>query len=295
VLDGTSSLLTTSDNNWLPLNELPRIIQDALTITQHVGARFLWTPDLWDDNISTGNHHHRGDIIAGGLFNIAPASPHHLADDGGLLPAIGRDSSVPVVSPTWAPSSKFAVLDPDTLRKSLAASTSDAQAYHDHFIAPAILYCTKQQLWWQCFEGPLYSETFPSGVGNISNLPYIRGIHSLDPRVLHNLDNSLPLLMPGGAGPWPFVERLTSLWTQVVSVFSAADQAEETSRGDRLLLIDSMAAHFRDLASPYQPGFETAVYRAGLWFAAGGVHQLLWHAPKQTLTGDEEAAPGRRE
>ncbi|KAK1752652.1 hypothetical protein QBC47DRAFT_432266 [Echria macrotheca] len=314
TLAGTSSLLAISDNNWLPLNELPRIIQDALTITQHAGARFLWTPDLWDDDDTLirdkRHHHHKSDIIAGGLFNIAPASAHHFSkdddDDEGLLPTADLNSSgVPVVAPTWAPSSsKYAVLDPDALRKSLAPSTSDAQAYHDNFIAPATLYCTTQQLWWQCFEGPLYSETFPSGAGNGSKLPLIRGIHNLEPRAFHNLDDSHPMPIALPAGAWPFPERLTSLWTQVVSVFSAAagggqQQAPETKEeGTRLLLADSMASHLRDLASPYQPGFEKAVYRTGLWFAAPhSVHQLLWHVvpTKQTPMGDKETpAPGRR-
>ncbi|KAM7183548.1 hypothetical protein V8F33_013520 [Rhypophila sp. PSN 637] len=284
--DGTSSLLTLISNNWLPVNQLPKTIQDALTITYHAGACFLWTPDLLEDTVSTvDNHHsHRADIIAGGLLNISPAA-HDLAEeeDEGILPTARQNPSVPVVVPSWAPSSRFAVLDPDTMRKALAPATSDAQAYHDNFVAPATLYCTKQQLWWQCL-GSSYSETFPSGVANGSNLPWIRGIHHLDPCVFRNLDDSLPMAMPSGAGgTWPFAERLTSLWTQVVSVFSATNQAEQS---DRILLMDSMASHFRDLASPYQPGFETAGYRAGLWFAAGdsGIHQLLWHAPKNTLT-----------
>ncbi|KAK4208254.1 hypothetical protein QBC37DRAFT_432233 [Rhypophila decipiens] len=285
--DGTSSLLTAIGNSWLPVNQLPKTIQDALTVTHHVGARFLWTPDLWDDNITTGDndHIHRADIIAGGLFNIAICrAAHDLAEEEGILPALGQNPSVPVVAPNWAPSSKSAVLDPDTMRKALAPATSDAQAYHDNFVAPATLYCTKQQLWWQCLAGS-YSETFPSGVGNGSSLPWIHGIHHLDPCVFRNLDDSLPpVAVPNGAAAtWPFAERLTSLWTQVVSIFSAANQAEQS---DRILLMDSMASHFRDLASPYQPGFETAVYHAGLWFAAGdsGVHQLLWHAPKKALT-----------
>ncbi|KAM7218496.1 hypothetical protein V8F06_006100 [Rhypophila decipiens] len=311
--DGTSSLLTAIGNNWLPVNQLPKTIQDALTITNHVGARFLWTPDLWDDNVSAGDndHIHRADIIAGGLFNIAICrAAHDLAGEEGILPALGQNPSVPVVAPNWDPSSKSAVLDPDMMRKALAPTTSDAQAYHDNFVAPATLYCTKQQLWWRCLAGS-YGETFPSGVGNGSSLPWIHGIHHLDPCIFRNLDDSLPpVAVPSGAAAtqpfaerltlgsrnvvdvpsgaaatWPFAERLTSLWTQIVSVFSAANM-NQAEQSDRLLLMDSMASHFRDLASPYQPGFETAVYRAGLWFAAGdsGVYQLLWHAPKKTPT-----------
>lgn len=113
------------------------------------------------------DHRRRDDIIAGGLFNVPPAARDDVvAEDEGVLPAGGRNNpSVPVVDPIWAPCSNVAVLDPDSMRRALAAATSDAQAYRDNFIALATLYCTKQQLWWQCLEGS-YSEMFPSGVGN---------------------------------------------------------------------------------------------------------------------------------
>ncbi|KAM7209882.1 hypothetical protein V8F06_014733 [Rhypophila decipiens] len=287
-----SSLLTAINNNWLLARQLPKVIQDALTITQHAGARLLWTPDLSDDNVTT-DHSHRGDIIAGGLFHIASAT-NGLAEDNetGILPSAGsHDPSVPVVTPSWE-SSKFAVLDPETMNKSLSPVTSDAQSYHDNYIAPATLYCTTSQLWWQC-RGGSYSETFPSGFGNESTLPWIRvGVNNLHPFLFRNLDDSLPPMATRSGEAWPFVERLSSLWTQVVSALSAAN-TDQGAQQDRLLLVDSMATHLRDLASPYQPGFitdmETAVYRAGIWFFAGNpsVHQLLWHASKET-------APGKR-
>ncbi len=99
----------------------------------------------------------RGDIYAGGRFNIAAVAAAN--ENSGLIPSPtdhnARDAVIPVVSPAWAAASgQLFIVWHRTIVFSDCVSRSpvwSAPSFHQEtLLSMATLYCNNDQAWWHC-------------------------------------------------------------------------------------------------------------------------------------------------
>jgi hypothetical protein len=176
------------------------------------------------------------DIYLGCLFSIAIMSSSNPNES--FLTNTPTSAQIPVVAPKWNPPQLMIITDPDVLINSITASPlyPTPQFHLATLPSPATLYCTDQQLWWQCFESPLKSETYPLG-------------SSLNIETHQILEPKLLLSEPPSTSE-PFGQILASIWVSVITSYS--DIARESE--GRVEVIDGIAARLRDVLPKFLPG-----------------------------------------
>ena len=267
-------------SSWGSIDRLPRCLQDAAEIVLAAGVQNLWAPLLCSGEDDKPER--QGDLYAGGLFNIAALNTNKSTE--GCLPSPRTRDRVPVIAPGWAPHQLFVVNDAEKFKESVTKSHlwQRASFQQEILLSPATIYCTKDELWWQCFEGAIHSEGFATGVG-LGSQPDVdmEGAYDLDPKLFANFD-------PHFAYGWSsatsfggrydsFAECLTAFWISVITAYS---RTKAESSVLKVAILNSMAAHVRDLAIVRNPSFASVSYTNGVW-SDMLIEQLAWFADEE--------------
>ncbi|CAJ2511478.1 Uu.00g071030.m01.CDS01 [Anthostomella pinea] len=264
--------LPRSSDSWTSSRALPACIQDAARLATAAGVWRLWLRELMPSRaLAQHDPDLLCDIYGTAAFNIVSLAP--AASTGGCIPPPRTGDLVPVIAPT--PTRPVTVMhDCTSLREPIIRSSLWADpCFHQSLLAsPATLFCTAEQLWWQCHAG-LHSETYPEGAP-----PLIETAYVLDPKLFANFDRRIGLgqdiTLPSDARYDFFAGSLAALWTSVVSAYS---QTTMTSADyDRWVgIIDAMARHLIKNSRGPDGTAETVKYAHGTW-SARLVEQLAW-------------------
>lgn len=300
---------------WAEAARLPVCFREAAQVAIAGGVEYLWIPQMCSIRKQQPQDEAEGDkdedenfmrtrahIYAGSAFNIAAMACTRPTDP--LLP-LSLTPTVPVVRPAWTASRQQEQQQQQAAAIYKRGSFADSVTHNsplwgttnfhmEILLAPAILYCARDQLWWQCFHGHggsgvLCSEALAmvnggSGgddgtIGQIKEAPTAYGLEPL-------------LSLPGSPdlrGFKSFPESLGAAWTNAVGSYSTI---AIRSPAMRTSIVDAVAECMSLFLADAAP-----VYAHGCW-SDGLVEQLAWYvivpdADKHPSRSGEEVLPCR--
>ncbi len=248
----------------LPLSDLPKTFQDAVTIARQFSIKYLWIDALciiqectedWDREAPTMRY-----VYSNSFCNIAASaasdqyaglfSPRHKDENFlGTVKSTSRQCE--------ARNQNLLVFDENYWIRQLSCGSlhSRGWVFQECLLAPRVLYFTENQILWECFEENR-SEGFPEGI------PY------------HVRDKDLSLLWElldkqeetkGIEPPTEMTYRLCSFWGTLIERYTLCDLTFNT---DRLPAISGIAQLFAAVTRDE--------YLAGIW-RSRLVEQLPWY------------------
>lgn len=237
---------------------LPEAFRDAIRVVQHLGLQYLWIDSLCifqdSDSDWLNEAGKMGDVYAGGVFNVAVVNDKN---SGGSAFPVQKEILLPMISTTVAsmpPSFKSrTVMIPKGEFESEVMSSellSRAWVYQEVLLAPANLFCAKEQMWWSC-SGGTYSQTFPKGLQGL----HIKGIST------HFKSRSASNFKLKDAP-----RRAVLTWMGMLESYTG------TSADDRLVAIAGLASVHNSLFPELLQG---ATYNSAVWSSDVPL-QLLW-------------------
>ncbi|KAI1418578.1 heterokaryon incompatibility protein-domain-containing protein [Hypoxylon sp. FL1857] len=259
----------------ISLLALPQSFQDAVSITRHMGIRYLWIDSFCILQDSEEDFHteaeHMGHIYAGGVFNIVASDSDTWKT--GLFPSRINKDLVPIVYPSWVEMDGYQALairkyssDASDSPPSKSLAFGRGWIHQEIHLAPSNLFCTKNQFWWTCLEGS-YCEAYSSDLNAI--------FPDLD-ATLNQLGFIRTLIVPGTEPPSRFryqsvwlpqgedqsiaARRFMYMWLKLVEKYSGAT----TKPDDKLVAIGGIVELCRKWMRQTQPSLEIGYY-SGVW------------------------------
>ena len=274
---GSSPLTTTSSNiahhiQSIPLDSMPPVFRDAVTITRVLGIRHLWIDSLCIIQDSASDWEIEAarmvDVYRNGILNIA-ASNARTCDDKILGP---RDQpSEPITLPLnseqhnirsimFARSGRWddfrtEIMGPNT------TSTLDSRAWvlQESLLSPRTLHYGKRQMVWECLSCSLNEGSAMTGVDPSKALAthYMHSNKMLLPR-------EIALHSDGIVDNEEMRVNLYDLWLQIIVNYT---RRRLTFQSDKLAALAGAASLFqRALGDRYLAGlFEGDLLRSLLW------------------------------
>jgi hypothetical protein len=248
----------------IPMESLPALYRDAITITRKLGIKYLWIDSLcilqdvkddWSREAAK-----MGDIYRFSYLTIYALSAPNCHQ--GLL--IQRPSISTPISPC-SDDIKSDERERGEIFKD-APLTQRAWAVQERLLSPRLLFYSKEEMFWECLA-------CTAREGSYRITPYKSSFYNYDkyecPKV------RIPLVVPLGDNP-SFPVSLPSDWNIIMAEYT---RCRLTRRSDKLPALSG-------LASLFQRNTEYT-YIAGIWeedFANG----LLWFCPIEQPQDQQE-------
>ncbi|KAF2467412.1 HET-domain-containing protein, partial [Lindgomyces ingoldianus] len=271
----TSSLRLLQGNidmlhQGLPISQLPKTFQDAVSIARHFSIRYLWIDALciiqdfstdWSSEAPTMRY-----VYSHSTCNIAATAA--IDQDSGLFRQRNKEEHLPrtITAPSGALKhlgESFVLFDKEYWNRQLAQGTlhNRGWVFQECLLAPRVLYFTGNQIMWECFQ-ETKCERFLRGI------PYHEGLKNLT-ILWDSLDGRKESKRDAGAGNMTL--QIQNLWNHLLESYSSRAL---TRSEDRLPALAGVARLFADTT-----GDE---YLCGLW-RSKLIEQLLWRVPRPTL------------
>jgi hypothetical protein len=250
---------------WNQTNSLPKCFQDALNITRAAGLRYLWISSLCSEEGEVIR-----DVYVGAQFNIAAINVRTSED---ALVSLRRNQDlVPIIKPAWTgfPRDRSIIIhDPYAFTNTVHSSPlfDNPQFHQQLFLSPATLFCTENQMWWQCCDGKVYNEGFPEGDGFTNGTAFATP-SEIEPKSVMLLDRPHPEYPSG----YEKSERRVAMWTAFITNYTKSIMP---ASGDRLSPIAEAALFLREGIIGSDLGGNSAVYHSGMW-SEHFIEQLTW-------------------
>ncbi|KAI1859628.1 uncharacterized protein JN550_011936 [Neoarthrinium moseri] len=277
-------------HNGALLSSLPQSFQDSVSLLRSIGISYLWIDSLCilqdseEDFLQEAEA--MGEIYAGSLFNIAASSSDNWK--AGLMPECREQDFIPIVHPSWAELGEFNALAIipkrfDASEMAVLGSTLSSRGWiHQEVqLAPATLFCTREQLWWSCLEDT-YCEAFPEGFQDVFEADEYEGYQLGAIRTLIVPELARPSLFKQGK---LWVEenencvvsrRFLNMWMNLIASYSAS---LTTKPDDRLVAIGGMVKLLQQWMGHSVEQFQQS-YHSGMWLH-GLFAQLTWFSNPQ--------------
>ncbi|KAI1856366.1 hypothetical protein JX265_011613 [Neoarthrinium moseri] len=277
-------------HNGALLSSLPQSFQDSVSLLRSIGISYLWIDSLCilqdseEDFLQEAEA--MGEIYAGSLFNIAASSSDNWK--AGLMPECREQDFIPIVHPSWAELGEFNALAIipkrfDASETAVLGSTLSSRGWiHQEVqLAPATLFCTREQLWWSCLEDT-YCEAFPEGFQDVFEADEYEGYQLGAIRTLIVPELARPSLFKQGKlwveenENYVVSRRFLNMWMNLIASYSAS---LTTKPDDRLVAIGGMVKLLQQWMGHSVEQFQQS-YHSGMWLH-GLFAQLTWFSNPQ--------------
>lgn len=251
----------------LPISQLPQTFQDAITVARRLNTRYLWIDALcivqdstedWEREAPTMRY-----VYSHSICNIAAAAGADQTSE--LFHGRRTKDHLPglVVAPSVHPDStsqKFLLFDKGYWGRRLSQGPlySRGWVFQECLLAPRVLYFSKDQILWECFNGTK-CEGFPQGI------PYQHSLKTLTP-LWDSIDKGAEKMLSTEGGEMTF--QVHSLWNHLLERYSFC---ELTYAEDRLPALEGIAQLFGSVTGDD--------YLAGLW-RSKLLEQIIWRVPR---------------
>ncbi|PMD66958.1 HET-domain-containing protein [Hyaloscypha bicolor E] len=229
----------------IPLDQLPRTMQDAITVTRKFGIRYLWIDSLCivQDSIEDWSHEaaQMASTYENSFFTIGATSAG--SDDDGFLSRFDTHLKLQVKTREGTLQELYVqrVALPEDMLPESQPLLRRAWCYQERLLSSRMLHFTKRELWWEC------RNKHDCVCGNISNHYGTRMMLLEKPRLYEYM-----------AHP--------RIWRQIVETYSDLNMTLEK---DKLPALSGLAQRVQNLRKDD--------YLAGLW-SQTLVDDLCWRA-----------------
>lgn len=275
----------------IPLTDLPRIFQDAISVTQRLGLRYLWIDSLCivqdDDDEWRQIAAQMASIYQNSHFVISAISAPDVHNSlYGSPDAIHRSSEVPIGYGGGVDTSILCrcyathlpgLLDGIGRREDSLPALGRGWIFQERLLAPRTIYFGPQEITWECLEA--------------SNCQCLQD----EPERKHKWKAYAPWLDAGSLGSFSITKkvvnpRLLSSWNQQTIRRCWHRLVEEYSKLELSYELDILPA-LCGIAALLEP-FQGSAYLAGLW-EDSLFQDLLWHSERSGQGPTATARPAQ--
>lgn len=266
----------------IPIEQLPKVFQDAIHVSYEVGIHYLWIDSLCiiQDVKEDWTHEAKrmGDVYLHGEFNIAATGY-----ENGLSGLFSERKALPLVHfPLYADfvqvdnelkkktayKGLYVRLDWTEFDKQITKSPLFERAWvaQERVLSAAIIHYTREQIWWECSEG-IFSEA-------VTSSPYVNG-HIIWEEMEHSGRDRLRSLSKQSEP-----EAIYSFWNTFLSTYA---HSAMTFNRDRFPAVTGIARILSE--------FIDDDFVAGFWSGDLLRSLLLHRLPLRASIQEEQLAP----